>query len=87
MRNAFNKIIDIVGVWGGWGPTITIAWGLTRPKSRSDLAYALPVAFTWVFVFFSFYNPLVLHWLSVFIPFSYKLFVSYIGQVVWSIKV
>jgi len=20
MRNAFNKIIDIVGVWGGWAP-------------------------------------------------------------------
>jgi len=32
-RIAFNKIIDIVGVWGGWGPTITVAWGLNRPKS------------------------------------------------------
>jgi len=33
MRNAFNKIIDLVRVWGGRGPTITVAWGLTRPKS------------------------------------------------------
>jgi len=31
VRNAFNKIIDIVGVCGGWGPAITVAWGLTRP--------------------------------------------------------
>jgi len=31
-RNAFYKIIDIVGVWGGWGPTITVAWGLIWPK-------------------------------------------------------
>jgi len=33
MQNAFNKIIDIVGVWGGWDPTITVAWSLTIPKS------------------------------------------------------
>jgi len=34
--NAFNKIIDIVGEWGDWGSTITVAWGLTRPKSGTD---------------------------------------------------
>jgi len=28
-----SKLIDIVGVWGGSGPTITVAWGLTTPKS------------------------------------------------------
>jgi len=22
-----------IGLWGGWGPTISVAWGLTRPKS------------------------------------------------------
>jgi len=26
-------MIDIVGLWGGWGLTITAALGLTRPKS------------------------------------------------------
>jgi len=25
--------IDVDGVWGGWSPTIPVAWGLTRPKS------------------------------------------------------
>jgi len=32
-QNTFNQIIDTFGVWGGWGATITVAWGLTRPKS------------------------------------------------------
>jgi len=25
----YNKIIYTVWVWGGWGPTIIVAWGLT----------------------------------------------------------
>jgi len=40
-----SKLIDIVGVWGGWGPTITVAWGLIRPKSGPDCAYTSIVAY------------------------------------------
>jgi len=27
---------EIAGVWGVWGPAVTVAWGLTSPKSGTE---------------------------------------------------